>query len=366
MNKLPVYLYSNQFDVILDLDQNRGINQIMYQRKLKIQKGFKDYIQIQFKNSDQKPVSLSTSSNYWFDLIDSYGRQLVLTKPLTIIDDTVTFPVSQAQTSTNTLLNFADTSKITVGQSVSGFGIPINSTVVGVTTNTVTLSKPTNYLITTATSVTFNTLALRGVAKLELDPQDTINLTAASYKIVVKQANNDGTFTPAYANTYYGIAGDIEIQEDGYPIGFPVQTVNRAQLEAGKEYDYDINNLGYIFFTGWLRPYPSAMTTSSTQCVSINLNNFAGTIIVQGTLDNNPSPAGQANAEAFTITNYVSATPTQATIQLSWNTVVTAVRFSVKPFNDAFGVNYYPTGNPIGSEMNKFPNGFIDMFSYFS
>ena len=366
MNKLPVYLYSNLFDVILDLDQNRGIHQIMYQRKLKIQKGFKDSIQIQFKNSDQKPVSLSTSSNYWFDMIDSYGRQLVLTKPLTIIDDTVVKTISQDQTSTTGSLYLHDTTGISVGQSASGFGIQVNSVVVGVTTNTVTLSNPTNYIVTTATSVKFNTLALRGVARADFSPADTINLTAASYKFVVKQANLDGTFTPAYADTYYGIAGDIEVVENGFPIGFPVQSISKDQLEAGKEYNRDPMNMGYIFYSGWLRPYPNAMTTSGSQTVSINLNNFSGTITVEGTLDNNPSPAGQANAEAFTITNYTSLTPTQTTIQLSWNTQVTAVRFSIMPASDGFGINYYPTGNPVGSNINKFPNGFVDNIQYFS
>ena len=48
----------------------------MYQRKLKLQKGFKDSVQIQFKNGDQKPVSIS-SSTYRFDIIDSAGRTLL-------------------------------------------------------------------------------------------------------------------------------------------------------------------------------------------------------------------------------------------------------------------------------------------------
>ena len=130
MNKLPVYLYSNKLNVILDLDQNKGIYKIMYQRKLKIQKGFKDSIQIQFKNSDQKAVSIN-SGTYWFDMIDASGRELVLSKQLSVLDDSVT-------TST------------------------------------------------------------KGLALASFDPIDTINLTAASYKFIVKQDNGDGTFTPSW------------------------------------------------------------------------------------------------------------------------------------------------------------------------
>jgi hypothetical protein len=36
------------------------------------------------------------------------------------------------------------------------------------------------------------------------------------------------------------------------------------------------------------------------------------------------------------------------------------------PASDGFGINYYPTGNPIGSNINKFPNGFVDNIQYFS
>lgn len=297
MNKLPIYLYPNSLDVILDLDLNKEIHKIMYQRKLKIQKGFKDSIQIRFKNSDQKPVSVSTGT-YWFDLIDDAGRELLVSKQLVIIDD-------------------------------------------GVTTST------------------------RGVSIITFDPLDTINLASGNYKFIVKQENNDGTFTPAYSNTYYGITGDLEIVEDGYPIGYPIQTVDRKKLESGQEYDRTPGNMGYNFYTGWLRPVvrPTTVTTSSAV---FSLASFVGEITVEGTLDNAPSGAGQANAQAFTITNYVSVSPTQGTIQLYWNMAVTAVRFKVRPINGPLGSNYYPTGYPVGTNTNKFPSGFVDQIQYIS
>lgn len=299
MNKLPVYLYSNVFEVILDLDVNRSINNIMYQRKLKLQKGFKDSIQIQFKNSDQKPISMSTSTNYIMDIIDNEGRELVLSKPLVILDD----------------------------------GVSLN---------------------------------LKGLAQVTFDPVDTLNLTAASYKFIVKQDNGDGTFTPAYSNTYYGITGDIEIVEDGFPIGFPVQSVNSDQLEASKQYDRSTNHMGYEFYSPWFRPFQSAMTTPTPQSAVLSLNNFAGTIKVQGTLDNNPSSIGNANVQSTTLVNYVVSEPTLGNIQLTWTGSYTAIQFTIFPNPDGFGVNYYPTGNPIGSLTNKFPNGFIDRIQYIS
>lgn len=366
MNQLPVYLYSNRFDVILDLDDNRGFHEIMYQRKLKIQKGFKDTIQIQFKNSDQRPVTLDNTLSFWFDMIDDKGRQLVLTKPLTILDDSRELTVSQNQSQTSNTLVFTSTTNVSVGQSVSGFGISPNTVVTAVNSNTVTLNYPTKYPITDASNVTFFTLSKRGVAELTFNPADTLNLVATSYKFLVKKDNNDGSFSPAYSNTYYGITGEIEVVEDGFPIGFPVQKVSREQLVTGAEYDREPADLGYMFFSGWLRPYPNAINTSTPQVASISLDNFAGTITVEGTLDNDPSPAGQANAQAFSITSYTASSRTRATIQLSWTTAVTAVRFKIVPAKDGYSSNYYPTGNPIGSNTNNFPNGFVDLIQYFS
>lgn len=289
----------------MDLDQNRSIHKIMYQRKLKIQKGFKDSIQIQFKNSDQKPVSIGTDTAYSFDMIDGTGRELVLNKPLQVLEYT-----------------------------------------------TVTSSA--------------TTIVNKGLALATFDPLDTINLVAGSYKFVVKQDNGDGTFTPAYSNTYYGITGDVEIVEDGFPIGYPIQTVDSKTLETGKDYDRTPNDLGFVFVTGWLRPVLRASNTATTSSAVITLAGFKGTITVEGTLDNNPSGAGHANAQAFTLTNYTTSTPTTSMITLDCGTGYTAVRFKVKPARDPLSNNYYPTGYPIGSNTNKFPSGFIDQIQYIS
>jgi hypothetical protein len=306
MNKLPVYLYSKLLEVILDLDQNTGIHKIMYQRKLKLQKGFKDSVQIQFKNGDQKPVSIS-SGTYYFDIIDSSGRQLVLSKPLTSLE--------VASTSTSTIVN-------------------------------------------------------KGLALATFDPADTINLTAASYKFVVKQDNPDGTYTPVYSNTYYGITGEVEIAEDGFPIGYPIQTVELKQLESSKQYDRTVQNLGYIFTSEWLRPVVRPTTSATTSSVLITLASFKGTITVEGTLDNNPSSAGHANTQVFTVagtaTTYTTSTVSHGTIELTWSGAYTAVRFKVRPANDNLGINYYPTGNPVGTNTNKFPSGFVDQIQYIS
>lgn len=87
--KLPVYLYTNLFEVTLDLDNNNRINQVMYQRDLKLQKGVKNTVQIQFKNSDQKFIDVSTSS-FVFVLFDTVNQRNLIEKNVTILDDGTT------------------------------------------------------------------------------------------------------------------------------------------------------------------------------------------------------------------------------------------------------------------------------------
>jgi hypothetical protein len=89
MQKCPIYLYPNLLDVILDLDQNTRIHNIMYQRDIKIQKGLKNRVQLQFKNSDQKMLPISTGT-FVFSMFNGITQQTVVKKVVSIVDDGVT------------------------------------------------------------------------------------------------------------------------------------------------------------------------------------------------------------------------------------------------------------------------------------
>lgn len=91
MQSLPIYLYPNNFDVILDLDATiRGVNRVMYQRDLKIQKGIKNTVRIQFKNSDQKRIPIDDTDTFVFSMYDAINRRLLVEKTLQVIDDGTT------------------------------------------------------------------------------------------------------------------------------------------------------------------------------------------------------------------------------------------------------------------------------------
>lgn len=119
MQSLPIYLYPNTYDLILDLDGAvTGVNRVMYQHDLKLQRGIKNSVRIQFKNSDQKKIKIANSGTFLFNMFDINTQQLVAQKPLEIVDDGVT-------TSTKGLavLNLIEADTINLSKSSYNFSV---------------------------------------------------------------------------------------------------------------------------------------------------------------------------------------------------------------------------------------------------
>jgi len=88
MQELPVYLYPNILGVTLDLDNTiRGVNSVMYQRDLKLQKSLKNEIRIQFKNSDQKKIRIYNTQTFVFSMFDAINQRVIVEKNLTVLDN---------------------------------------------------------------------------------------------------------------------------------------------------------------------------------------------------------------------------------------------------------------------------------------
>jgi hypothetical protein len=151
MQNLPIYLYNYRLDVTLDLDPTvKGVNQVMYQRDLKIQKGIKNKVRVQFKNSDQKSVRVHNTQTFVFSMFDAVNQRLLLNKELEILDE--------------------------------------------------------------------GTTSTRGLAQLTLNESDTLDLDRTDYQYTVRMIDSDGSFLPAYANTYYGMAGTLHLTNEVYPV----------------------------------------------------------------------------------------------------------------------------------------------------
>jgi hypothetical protein len=217
MQILPIYLYPNTLDVILDLDPTvQGVNRVMYQRDLTIQKGIKNQVRIQFKNSDQKRIPISNSSTFVFSMFDSVSHRLLIEKQLDILDDG-------------------------------------------------------------------STLALRGIAQLTFTESDTLDLDVSSYQYAVTyQDPSDGTFSPAYSNTYYQMAGTLHIAEDVYPSLQPSQEI------VGFLKSYNQASMLYEHKSGNIYAYPEYNSNTALHTVALYMTGFKGTVLIQGTLYNSP------------------------------------------------------------------------------
>jgi hypothetical protein len=218
--KLPVYLYANLFEVILDLDNNNRINQVMYQRDLKLQKGVKNKVQIQFKNSDQKLIDVSTSS-FVFVLFDTVNQRNLIEKDVTILDDG-------------------------------------------------------------------STRALRGLGEVVFTESDLQVCESTYYKMGVKTMDTDGSYTPAFANTYYGVGATIEVRHDLYPTLVPSQET----VKFSTYYNADQSAMRYEYYTGNLNGHPEFKGNVALHTAAVYMTRYKGRVIVEGTLENSPTTFG--------------------------------------------------------------------------
>ena len=222
MQSLPVYLYPNLIDVILDLDDaTLGVNRVMYQRDLKIQKGIKNQVRIQFKNSDQKRISISNTQTYIFSMFDATDQRFFMEKPLFVLDD-------------------------------------------GVSTST------------------------RGLALLNLTESDTLNLTKSNYQFSIRyQDKTDGTYLPAYANTYYSMAGNLTVWDDVNPALQPSQEITSFLKSFNGSTNFYEHKSGNIY------AYPEYKSNVALHTMALYMTKFTGTVYIQATMDNTPSSFGR-------------------------------------------------------------------------
>lgn len=225
MQKLPVYLYANLFDVTLDLDNNKEINQIMYQRPIKIQKGVKNTVQLQFKNSDQKLLDISSATFFMNVYEISENRSLVLSKPVNILD-------------------------------------------------------------TGSTATVYST---KGLGEIQITSTDTLDLEAKSYHFSIVKRDVDGSFSPAYSNTYYEVPGILELKDEIFAAPKPtVEVTNFARV-----YNSNPGSLLWEYNTGNLRVYPDSLNKTGLHTAAFYMTNFRGTVFLEGSLENSPGTFGR-------------------------------------------------------------------------
>lgn len=220
MIKVPIYLYNNVVEILVDLDLSGRINNIMYQRDIVLQRGLRNRIQLQIKNSDQKLMNIS-SSTFVFSMFDSTDQRLLIEKPVEILDD-------------------------------------------GTTTS------------------------LRGLAQVTFNENDTLPLQAVYYNFSVKQLMDQGSYEPTYSDTYYGASGTIRLKQDIEPVLKPTVDVRKFQ----RVYNSDYGSQRYEWYSGNLDAHPEFHNSTSLHTCAYYMTNFRGTVLLEGTLENDPVTFG--------------------------------------------------------------------------
>lgn len=248
MQVLPVYLYQNNLDILLDLDPTvQGVNRVMYQRDLKIQKGLKNNVRIQFKNSDQKRINISNTQTFVFSMFDAIDQRLLFEKELDVLD--------------------------------------------------------------------IGTTATRGLALLTFNESDTIDLPKSSYTYSVKVLDN-GSYTPAYSNTYYGINGTLHLLDDVSPVLQPSVEVQEFQLSYN-----DVTSL-YEYKSRAIYANPEFNSNSGLHTFAFYMTNFKGTVVVKASLNNNPddlayyATVNTRQFNQYTGVDYISLTGVYSYVQV--------------------------------------------------
>jgi hypothetical protein len=252
----------------------------MYQRELQIQKGLKNKIQFQFKNSDQKLVSINAGV-YTFKMFDAINQRQLVSKPLTVLDD-------------------------------------------GATTST------------------------RGLAVLEILDGDTINLDNGKYQFTISALDADGSYEPTYANTYYGMAGTLELRSDSFPTLQPSYEVFEFQPQ------YDYTQSAYVYYSGNIPSHPEFSGDNALHTVSYHLSLFRGQVWVEGTLDNSPGYFG-----SFSEIQGTRKTYGQGLMGVSGNDYVnfqgvwSYIRIKYQPTKDPFTHNNDSSAIPYRGKFDK-------------
>lgn len=248
MQVLPVYLYQNNLDILLDLDPTvQGVNRVMYQRDLKIQKGLKNNVRIQFKNSDQKRISISNTQTFVFSMFDAIDQRLLFEKELEVLD--------------------------------------------------------------------IGTTSTRGLALLTFNESDTLDLPKSSYTYSVKVLDN-GSYTPAYSNPYYGVNGTLHLLDDVFPVLQPSVAVQEFQLSYN-----DITSL-YEYKSRAIYANPEYNSNSGLHTFAFYMTNFKGTVVVKASLNNNPDDLAYYAAVAtrqfnqYTGVDYINLTGVYSYVQV--------------------------------------------------
>ena len=180
-----------------------------------------------------------------------------------------------------------------------------------------------------------NTTSTRGQALLTLTENDTLDLDKSSYQYSIKLQDTDGSYLPAYSNTYYGMAGTLHLTEEIYPTLQPSQEIKEFLPSFNSDSGLYEHKSGNIYAD------PQYNGNSALHTTALYMTKYRGTVYIQGTLYNTPASFNRyATIETRTYNNFTGVD------YVNFNGVYSYIR-----------IMYIPATAP-GESQNDNPNYF--------
>jgi len=232
MQKISSYLYSNKVDINLDLASSPTEWRIVYQRKVKIYKGYDNVIELDIKNSQQKRFDVSELTMKCL-VMDNLGQEVYTADvkhtapPITISSftsklGTGPFLVTFAIPSQNTAPTVGNSYTVTGNSNALYNGTYIAT---ASSTTSITLSYASNPG-TYGTGITSVALKLStGLATFTIPAVNVDYLSPQFLRYAIYVLNEDDTKNVIYGDTQFGVTGMMDLLGSAIVTAAPVQVI---------------------------------------------------------------------------------------------------------------------------------------------
>jgi hypothetical protein len=286
----------------------------VYSRTLQVYRGIDNLLHFEAKNHDQKPISLAGYIPKFVAFDEN--NHMIIERDGTVIDDVITRTTIVAESSPDNNLEFASTSGIEVGQTVSGIYIKTNTLVTAVEANRVTLNKSPSESVPLGSEITFQTRNRRGVFTVNVTENDLINLKQQYIKYAIYLVNTIGDKTLTYANAHFDAEGIIYVNGTAFPGPVATHVVSTFTQT-------DQNPVAW--YSEVIDAQPGINGNEALHTVAVYTSSYSGNVIVQGTLENQVT-LDTSWADIATLT--FDGTETEP-VPVNFNGVFSFLRFKV-------------------------------------
>lgn len=275
MQSTSRYLANNKVVIIANLDGLVTEYRPVYSRTLQVYRGIDNLLHFEVKNHDQKPISLAGYIPKFVAFNEN--DHMIIEHEGTIVDDVITRTTSVAKSMPDTNLEFASTSGIQVGQTVSGIYIKSNTLVTAVEDNRVSLNKTPFESIPLGSEITFQTRNRRGAFTVNITENDLLNIKQQYLKYAIFLVSTAGDKTLTYSNSHFDAEGLIYVNATAFPGPVATHTVSTFTQS-------DENPIAW--YSESIDAQPGINGNEALHTVAIYTSSYSGSVTVQGTLEN--------------------------------------------------------------------------------